>query len=56
MFIDVIEIQIDMGNIKIMQKQYATIMKEYALVFAFIYQNDEGLYQLEEILQTISLS
>jgi hypothetical protein len=53
---DVIEFEIDVGNIKIMQKQYATIMKGYALVFAVIYQDDEGLYQLEEILQTISLS
>jgi hypothetical protein len=53
---DVMEIEIDVGNIKIMQNQYATTMKEYALVFVFIYQNDEGLYQLEEILQTISLS
>jgi hypothetical protein len=53
---DVMEIEIDVGNTKIMQKQYATIIKGYALIFAFVYQDDEGLYQLEEILQTISLS
>lgn len=52
---DVIEIMINMGNIKNYQKQYATIIKQYALLIIITYQDDEGLNKLEQILQTMKM-
>ncbi|UCG05551.1 MAG: hypothetical protein JSV83_16780 [Desulfobacterales bacterium] len=53
---DVMEMQINVGNIVIMQKQYVTIMNGYALLVGITYQDEEGLYKLQDILQTMSLS
>jgi len=52
---DVFEIMLNMGNIKNYQKQYATIIKQYALLIVITYQDYEGLNKLEQILQTIKM-
>ena len=53
---DVLEMQINMGHMNIMQKQYVTILNGYALLVGLTYQDGEGLYQLEDILLTMSLT
>lgn len=53
---DVLEMQINMGQMNIMQKQYVTIMNGYALLVGLTYQDSEGLYKLEDILLTMSLT
>lgn len=52
----VMEMNITVGGIEIKQKQYATILDKYALVIGLIYQSENGLQQLEDILQTVSLT
>ena len=54
---DVMETEITLGpDLIVWQRQYATIMNGYALVVALTYQDDYGLEQLEEIVETISFS
>ncbi len=53
---DTMVIEIEMGGVKNFQKQYATIVNEYALLFAITYQDDAGLSKLEQILQTIKIN
>ena len=53
---DVMEMQINMGHMSIMQRQYVTIMNGYALLVGLTYQDGDGLYQLEDILLTMSLT
>ena len=53
---DVMEMQITMGHMRITQKQYVTIMNGYALLVGLTYQDGDGLYQLEDILLTMSLT
>jgi hypothetical protein len=53
---DVMEMQVNMGHISIMQRQYETIMNGYALLVGLTYQDGDGLYQLEDILLTMSLT
>ena len=49
------ETEITMGpGAVIRQRQYATIMNEYALLVALIYQDEKGLGRLEEIVETIT--
>lgn len=52
---DVMEMQIDMGSIKIMQKQYAAIIHDYALLFGITYSNAEELESLNQIVGAIAL-
>ena len=52
---DVLELEIKIGKIKYFQKQYAVIMKGYALVIALTYSNKEELEKLDNILKTIEL-
>ncbi len=52
---DIMETEITMGpGISIRQRQYATIMKGYALLMALTYQDESGLSQLEEIVNTLT--
>jgi hypothetical protein len=52
---DIMETEIIMGpGVIIRQKQYATIMKGYALMMALTYQDESGLSQLEEIVKTLT--
>jgi hypothetical protein len=52
---DIMETEITMGpGLVIRQRQYATIMKGYALLMALTYQDESGLNQLEEIVNTLS--
>jgi hypothetical protein len=53
---DVMEMQINMGQMSIIQRQYVTIMNGYALLVGLTYQDGDGLYQLEDILLTMSLT
>lgn len=47
-------IEIEIGGVKSIQKQYATIVGKYALLFIITYQDDSGLKKLEQILHTIA--
>ena len=52
---DIMETVINMGpGVVIRQRQYATIIKGYALLMALTYQDDSGLGQLENIVNTLS--
>ena len=52
---DIMETEITLGpGVIIRQKQYATIMKGYALMLALTYQDESGLSQLEEIVKTLT--
>lgn len=52
---DIMETEITMGpGVVIRQRQYATIMKGYALMMALTYQDDSGLNQLEKIVATLT--
>ncbi len=52
---DIMETEITMGpGIVLRQRQYATIMKGYALMMALTYQDDSGLNQLEKIVKTLT--
>ena len=52
---DIMEFEIIMGpGIVIRQRQYATIMKGYALMMALTYQDESGLSRLEKIVKTLS--
>ena len=54
---DVMETEITMGSgVVIRQRQYATIIDEYALLVALIYQDKNGLGRLEEIVETITFN
>lgn len=54
---DVMETEITLGpGVVIRQRQYATIMNEYALLVALIYQDEKGLGRLEEIVETITFN
>jgi hypothetical protein len=49
------ETEITMGpGVVIRQRQYATIMKGYALMMALTYQDESGLNQLEKIVATLT--
>ena len=52
---DIMEAEITMGpGVVIRQRQYATIMKGYALMMALTYQDESGLSQLEKIVDTLT--
>lgn len=52
---DIMETEITMGpGVVIRQRQYATIMKGYALMMALTYQDESGLHQLEKIVDTLT--
>ncbi|MGD8613813.1 MAG: hypothetical protein PVJ44_10950 [Desulfobacterales bacterium] len=52
---DIMETEITMGpGVVIRQRQYATIMKGYALMMALTYQDESGLNQLEKIVATLT--
>ncbi len=52
---DIMETEITMGpGVVIRQRQYATIMKGYALMMALTYQDESGLHQLEKIVATLT--
>ena len=52
---DIMETEITMGpGVVIRQRQYATIMKGYALMMALTYQDESGLDQLEKIVDTLT--
>jgi hypothetical protein len=52
---DIMETEITMGpGVVIRQRQYATIMKGYALMMALTYQDESGLNQLEKIVDTLT--
>jgi hypothetical protein len=54
---DVMETEITMGpGVVIRQRQYATIMKKYALLVALTYQDENSLDQLEQIVKTIKFN
>ncbi|MBA3036197.1 MAG: hypothetical protein FP814_06850 [Desulfobacterium sp.] len=53
---DVLEIQIDMGTNTIRQKQYATIMNGYALLFGLTYTDDNGLQKLDGIISAVNFN
>ena len=54
---DVMETEIRLRpGVVIRQRQYATIMNEYALLVALIYQDENGLARLEEIVKTITFN
>ena len=54
---DVMETEITMGpGVVIRQRQYATIINQYALLVALIYQDENGLARLEEIVETITFN
>jgi hypothetical protein len=52
---EVMEIEIIMGGVRNIQKQYAAIINQYALLIVISYQDNEGLKKLEQILQTIRI-
>ncbi|MCK4541702.1 MAG: hypothetical protein KAU17_05650 [Spirochaetales bacterium] len=52
---DVMELEINIGKIKILQKQYAAIINGYALLFGLTYSNEMELGKLNNIIQTIEL-
>ena len=52
---DIMETEITMGpGVVIRQRQYATIIKGYALMMALTYQDESGLHQLEKIVDTLT--
>jgi hypothetical protein len=52
---DIMETEITMGpGVVLRQRQYATIMRGYALMMALTYQDDSGLNQLEKIVETLT--
>jgi hypothetical protein len=52
---DIMETEITIGpGVVIRQRQYATIMKGYALMMALTYQDESGLNQLENIVNTLT--
>lgn len=54
---DIMETEVTMGpGIVIRQRQYATIMNGYALLLALTYQDETGLGQLEEIVETLTFN
>lgn len=54
---DVMQTEITLGpGVVIQQRQYATIMNDYALLVALTYQDEYGLGQLEEIVETITFN
>ena len=52
---EVMDIEINMGSVKNIQKQYARIIDRYALLIVITYQDDDGLNKLEQILKTIKI-
>ena len=54
---DVMVTEITLGpGVVLWQRQYATIMNDYALLVALTYQDEYGLGQLEEIIETITFN
>ncbi len=54
---DIMETEITMGpGVVIRQKQYATIIKGYALLLALTYEDESSLGQLEEIVETLTFN
>ena len=54
---DVMTSEMTLGpDVVVRQRQYATIMNGYALLVALTYQNESGLGQLEEIVETITFN
>jgi hypothetical protein len=53
---DVMEMEISIGEALIKQRQYAAIMKGYALLVALTYQDETGLNQLEEITGSVTFN
>ena len=54
---DVMTSEMTLGpGVVIRQRQYATIMNGYALLVALTYQDESGLGQLEEIVETITFN
>lgn len=52
---DTMEMEIHVGNIRILQKQYAAITNGYALLFGLTYSNEMELEKLNKIVRTIEL-
>jgi hypothetical protein len=54
---DIMEAEINMApGVVIRQRQYATIIRGYALMMALTYQDESGLSQLEKIVHTLSFN
>lgn len=54
---DVMVTEITLGpGVVLWQRQYAAIMNDYALLVALTYQDEHGLGQLEEIVETITFN
>ena len=54
---DIMETEITMGpGVVIRQRQYATIMKGYALLLALTYEEESSLKQLEKIVDTLTFN
>ena len=54
---DVMVTEITLGpGVVLWQRQYAAIMNDYALLVALTYQDEYGLGQLEEIVETITFN
>ena len=53
---DVLETAVTMGNLINFQRQYAAVINQYVLLIGLTYQDNEGLWKLEEILQTMKMS
>ncbi len=54
---DIMETEITMGpGVVIRQRQYATIMKGYALLLALTYEDESSLGQLEKIVETLTFN
>lgn len=52
---DVMEMEMNIGNIKTTQKQYVAIINKYAFVVIISYQDEAGLEKLEGVLKTMQL-
>ena len=52
---DVLEFELEMGAMKIMQRQYCAILKDYALVINLTYREASGLDKLERVIKSITL-
>ena len=52
---DVLELELEMGAMKIKQRQYSAILKDYALVINLTYREALGLDKLERIIKSITL-
>ena len=53
--VDVLEFELEMGAMKIKQRQYCAILKDYALAINLTYREALGLDKLERIIKSITL-